>query len=385
MKIYKTGDFHHKNSQGMDLVEGVYPWNGETDGIILCNEINEEIIQNPVYSRVIIGPGVDFAKGNTYLRQYAGDKKIVFNCLSPWNKSLIERDGKNERVQYECIPFPVNTEKFKPALQKKQRFFVYFKNRHTNDLNVLLSIISQNIIFNNEHRIFIYGHYNEEDYLNYISEAEFGIWVGCHESQGFALEEALSCDCPLFVYDIKSMKDECMNDNIYPWGHQQDDYSATSASYFDETCGIVVNEVEDIPKQFDVFYNRLSLYRPREYVLNHLTVSHFNEKVQSLFPNNKPLHIENAQKLSPSLLNSAHNMGVFTTRSKYEKMCKTKNLVLITSVIHTSSNPLSYTPCRSVFSPQERFTQTKKTIQTVRESIPDVQILLVECSVLTEK
>lgn len=62
-----------------------------------------------------------------------------------------------------------------------------------------------------------------------------------------------------------------------------------------------------------------------------------------------------------------------------------KNLVLITSVIHTSSNPLSYTPCRSVFSPQERFLQTQKTIRSVREKIPDLKILLVECSILTEE
>lgn len=285
MKIYRTGDFHHKNSQGMDLVEGVYPWNGETDGIIICNDINEEIIKNPSYPRVVIGPGVDLARVITYFGQYNGDKKIVFNCLSSWNKRLIERDGKNERVKYECIPFPVDTEKFKPALQKKQRFFIYFKILHTNVLNVLLTYLNQKEFFKNEHRIFIYGHYNEEDYLNYIQEAEFGIWVGRHESQGFALEEAMSCGCPLFVYDVKSMKDECINDRIYPWGHLQGEYDATAASYFDETCGIVVKEAEDISKQFDVFYNRLSLYRPREYVLNHLTARHFNEKVQSLFPN----------------------------------------------------------------------------------------------------
>ena len=62
-----------------------------------------------------------------------------------------------------------------------------------------------------------------------------------------------------------------------------------------------------------------------------------------------------------------------------------KNLVLITSVIHTSSNPLSYSLSRSAFSPTERFIQTQKTIQSVRERIPEAKILLVECSVLTEE
>jgi hypothetical protein len=59
------------------------------------------------------------------------------------------------------------------------------------------------------------------------------------------------------------------------------------------------------------------------------------------------------------------------------------NLVLVTSVIRTSSNPLSYISSRSIYSFTERFEQTKKTIQTIREKIPNHKILIVECSELT--
>ena len=47
------------------------------------------------------------------------------------------------------------------------------------------------------------------------------------------------------------------------------------------------------------------------------------------------------------------------------------NLVLITSVICTTNNPLSYINTRSIYSHEERFEQTKKTIQTIREKIPN--------------
>lgn len=57
-----------------------------------------------------------------------------------------------------------------------------------------------------------------------------------------------------------------------------------------------------------------------------------------------------------------------------------KNLVLITSIIDPPLLPLSYTETRSVFSVDERFEQTKKTIQSVKEKIPNVEILIVECS-----
>jgi len=60
------------------------------------------------------------------------------------------------------------------------------------------------------------------------------------------------------------------------------------------------------------------------------------------------------------------------------------NLVLITSVICIENKPLSYSNIRSVYSHKERFEQTKKTIQTIREKIPNSKILIVECSNLNK-
>lgn len=57
-----------------------------------------------------------------------------------------------------------------------------------------------------------------------------------------------------------------------------------------------------------------------------------------------------------------------------------KNLVIITSVINTPNKPFSYTQSRSVFSRKERFDQTKKTIKSIRDKIPNSDILIVECS-----
>jgi hypothetical protein len=62
-----------------------------------------------------------------------------------------------------------------------------------------------------------------------------------------------------------------------------------------------------------------------------------------------------------------------------------KNITLITSVIHTPDVALSYSATRSVYTSQERFEQTKKTISTIREKIPENKIILVECSRLTDK
>lgn len=62
---------------------------------------------------------------------------------------------------------------------------------------------------------------------------------------------------------------------------------------------------------------------------------------------------------------------------------KPSKIVLITSIINISSHPLSYTPIRSVFSIDQRFQQTKNTIESIRKQLPDYKIMYVECSDLT--
>lgn len=61
------------------------------------------------------------------------------------------------------------------------------------------------------------------------------------------------------------------------------------------------------------------------------------------------------------------------------------NLVLITSIIKVSNLPLSYTNVRSVYSHNERYEQTKQTIQSIKEKIPNSKIILVECSDLSSE
>jgi len=58
------------------------------------------------------------------------------------------------------------------------------------------------------------------------------------------------------------------------------------------------------------------------------------------------------------------------------------NLVIITSVINISRNPLDYAKIRSVYSVQERYEQTIKTLQSL-SAIPNKHVLFVETSELT--
>jgi hypothetical protein len=59
-------------------------------------------------------------------------------------------------------------------------------------------------------------------------------------------------------------------------------------------------------------------------------------------------------------------------------MKKLDTIVYITSVIYFKEKPLSYSTIRSAFSPQERLQQTIRTIESVRQHIPNAYIVLIE-------
>ena len=56
------------------------------------------------------------------------------------------------------------------------------------------------------------------------------------------------------------------------------------------------------------------------------------------------------------------------------------NIVIITSVLNCVDMPLSYYSTRSVFTVKERYEHTLKSIESIKESIPNVEILFCECS-----
>lgn len=80
-------------------------------------------------------------------------------------------------------------------------------------------------------------------------------------------------------------------------------------------------------------------------------------------------------------------MNAASLKKYVKNICEIQEqtLVLITSVIHISNNPLSYTNVRSVFSHKERFDQTIGSITSVRKNLPAAKIFLLECTELTSE
>ena len=194
---------------------------------------------------------------------------------SEWVVQLWKNKGAT--IPIKCFPFPVNTDKFQPITppEKRTNIFIYFKRRHPQELHQLKDFINRQHIKN--YRIFDYSHrYNEDDYLNYLQTCQYGIILDAHESQGFAIEEALSCDVPLLVWSAQTMNQE--------HGSHYSAIPCTTVPYWDPMCGEVFHNLAELPNTFQTFQTKLQdkQYKPRDYILATLSIEKCAERFMEL-------------------------------------------------------------------------------------------------------
>ena len=192
------------------------------------------------------------------------ENRLYFTGLSDWISKLFSEFVESLKVPFIALPFGVDTNKFKPDdTEKTIDFLIYFKHRHSSCANKLLNTVEG---FN--YKVIAYGSYTEDEYIDTLKKSKFCIWVGCHESQGFALQECLSMNVPIFLWNVTSMKDEYVNgDRQYYRAYTQNLY-ATSAPYWDDRCGKIWNGND---MKFEIEEFTKGNYNPREFVLETLS------------------------------------------------------------------------------------------------------------------
>lgn len=201
--------------------------------------------------------------------------RTFYIVLSEWNKKIWEKFDICNGLKLVDIPFAVDTERFCEIIpiQRRDKIFIYYKSRHPAELQYIETMLTANKM---EYKIFHYmKRYDEIEYLAYLQESKFGIWLGRHESQGFALEEALSCNVPLLVWDVASMNQEI--------GQNYADIPATVIPYWDERCGEYFHKHEEFVNKMNLFLSKLYTYRPREYVMENLSPEICEKKFMKLF------------------------------------------------------------------------------------------------------
>jgi glycosyltransferase involved in cell wall biosynthesis len=197
-------------------------------------------------------------------------KRCVANTLSIWVTHMFKEISSGFVIPMIEFPYAVDTDKFAPiTCDKEYDCILYIKDRSNKLIEITKTILNNKGI---KYIIFKYGQYNETNYINTLHKVKFMLTLGRHESQGFALQEAMSCNVPLLVFDVNSMYDETCNGTTYTYSHMKPkQLLATSVPYWSDKCGIKINNEEELPYAVDKMMASYSTYTPREYVLDTLS------------------------------------------------------------------------------------------------------------------
>ncbi len=201
-------------------------------------------------------------------------KNGVYIQPSDWSAEVWRNFGVEELIPIKILPFSVDIDRFSPKDIEKDIIMVYTKRRHPQELNYVINFLTKNQI---KYIIFDYvKSYKEKDYIRALSRSKCGIIIDAHESQGFAIEEALSCNVPLFVWNVKYMSQEYMS--------RYKDIPCTTIPYWDESCGDFFYEHSDFENKFETFLKNIeeNKYEPRNFILNNLSVLNCAYKLKDI-------------------------------------------------------------------------------------------------------
>ena len=111
------------------------------------------------------------------------------------------------------------------------------------------------------YRMVEYGTYGEAGFKQLVNSAKFCFRINGTESQGIAVQEIMSMGVPIIAWDIKE------------WLDQGEAYRvpATSIPYWDERCGEVFFNIDDLEVTFSKFYATLDQYDPKAFIKDNLS------------------------------------------------------------------------------------------------------------------
>jgi hypothetical protein len=254
--------------------------------ILYCTNsvIDPDVIPESI--KIIYGPHLWIIPEPPMVGKYIPhlEGRCVYNTLSKWVENYCKELGGELIMACAALPFSVNTEDFKPnsyPIVKEYDCIVYVKRRSNIIINNTLSVLNSKGL---RYLIFKYGSYKEEDYKYALQVSKFMLTLDAHESQGFALEEAMSCNVPLLVMDATSMYDE-MDDGINEtYKHlRPKKLLATSVPYWSAECGIKLDSEDCLEDAIDYMINHYNNFTPRDYILRTLSDEVCMRRILSYF------------------------------------------------------------------------------------------------------
>ena len=228
--------------------------------------------KNP-QKKIIIGPLYNINQDleiNELTKRYSFIKKLVASDIAFKNVEEMDISVDTNNV-VTCPSGIISKKEVLKNLEidnRQNKCLVYFKKRPKKDLESLINFLNKN---NQQFELFEYGKYSNKKLKQESKKCSFGIIMSRPETQGFGIQEIMSCNLPLIVWDQTT--------NYY----EHLELSGTTVTVWNKNCGEIVLSLEELKNIFNNFKNNLDNYNSAEIVLEKLTYEDFNKNLKNLF------------------------------------------------------------------------------------------------------
>ena len=177
-------------------------------------------------------------------------------------------------------PAGIDTDKWAPVKNADKKFDILVYNKvmwdkpQTNS-NLRMPLLEKLQREGLSYTEITYGHYKEEEYHALLRQSRAMIFLCEHESQGFALCEALSMNVPVIAWEPGF----CLDPNRFSWNDPV--IPASSVPFFDNRCGVKFKDYPTFEASFGEFWQKVKKeeFNPRAYILENLTLKKSAERM----------------------------------------------------------------------------------------------------------
>lgn len=198
-------------------------------------------------------------------------KRAVYTCLSDWVMTVNREFASQTVIPFAPLPFGLSASS--PDFRdnpKTMDCLVYCKGRRPNDVETVLSLLKKHGL---RHQVIKYGSYKHDEYVQLLKSVKFCIWIGTHESQGFAFQDCLVGNVPILVWDVQTMFEEydCKGACVYEKYKGLKQLKATSATEWSSECGERASSAEELESVLKIMVDKWHTYMPRQFILSRVS------------------------------------------------------------------------------------------------------------------
>ena len=232
------------------------------DKLLILQET--QLLYQNINNDKVIGPNICTLPIDNQFVMNQIYKKMIVPC--EWVKQLYMRWLPEEKLFVWAAG--IDTDLFYDMSKKDKDIdcLIYFKRRDESDLKLVISLLIEH---NQTFDIVRYGSYLEKDLIALLERSRYCMVVDKCESQGIAIQEIMSTNTPLLIWDT------------IVWDDRGDEFKidATSVPYWNEICGVKVSNFEELKNKFLFFIGNLKKYKPRGFILENLPLDKSAKKI----------------------------------------------------------------------------------------------------------